>query len=117
MTTIAELARKDTRAGSNRSWHSHTYREKGNQYREVWHYSTLMLRYSTDSGTKWDGNLNTVYVSTGHGSVSDQGGLNQLFRALGMPLYYSRAGGAVIEHLRRTGYGRNAHYNREVFTR
>src|SRR5439155_21739885 len=34
--------------------------------------------------------------STGHGSVSDQSGMNQAFRLLGLPLYFSRKGGADI---------------------
>lgn len=132
MTTIAELAHKDTRAGSGRHWHSHTYPGKWNYderrgsyqtgYREIWHYSTLMLRYTyidtdpTDSTNtqQWDGNLDTVYVNTGHGSKSDQGGMNTLFRELDMPLYFSRAGGAQIEHLIRTGHD-NPYYERKVF--
>ena len=35
--------------------------------------------------------------STGWGSVSDQGGLNVAFKALGLPLYFTRKGGASIE--------------------
>jgi len=120
MATITDLARKDTRAGSNGSWRAETYPQsygyvehKGliqRGYREVWHYSTLMLRYGYETSyeqpgpLEWDQDLNTVYASTGNGSVSDQHGMNQLFRALGMPLNFSRAGGAVIDRTdRRVG--------------
>jgi hypothetical protein len=57
-------------------------------YRAIYHYGTWML------GVRPDGQIN--YTSLGHGSVSDQGMMNRLFRALGSDLYYSRAGGASI---------------------
>lgn len=66
---------------------------------QVFHYSTLMLAWHIGERGKWDGNVDTVYYSTGHGSVSDQNGMNNLFARLGMPFYFSRAGGARISEL------------------
>lgn len=98
---IKQLAYTNGTAGSNGAWRSHhSYDPDTNRgHHEVWHYSTLMLRWQT--GGK-DGALITesVYASTGHGSVSDQGAMNQLFRALGLPLYFSRKGGADIQYVR-----------------
>lgn len=74
------------------------------------HYSTIMLAWR-----KSDNRI--VYLSTGHGSVSDQGGVNVALKVLGgwWPLhygrpspqpdtpgpafYYSRAGGAMYRIL------------------
>jgi hypothetical protein len=58
---------------------------------ELWHYSTLMLRWE-DTGH----GAQVWYTGTGHGSVSDQGGMNTAFKVLGLPLYFSRKGGAEI---------------------
>jgi len=48
----------------------------------------------------WDfydpANEATLDYSLGWGSVSDQGGMNKVFRELCIPLYYSRKGGAEI---------------------
>lgn len=57
-----------------------------------WHYGTKMAEWneSTRYGivlTDWD---------TGYGSVSDQNGMNILFRELGLPYRFDRAGGAKI---------------------
>lgn len=63
------------------------------------HYSTAMLR--------WDVNRpgETVQVlSIGHGSVSDQNGLNTAFRAFDVPMRYDRdqrGGGPRISDLPR----------------
>ena len=58
----------------------------------LYHYSTCML--------VWDfydpANEATLDYSLGWGSVSDQGGMNKVFRELCIPLYYSRKGGAEI---------------------
>lgn len=100
---IATLVHKDGKAGSKLSWRSTHYTDSaGNQRRQIHHYGTLMLEYTevpTGSQTwpfTWDGSTTTVYYDTGHGSVSDQGGMNQFFRKLDMPWRYSRAGGASI---------------------
>jgi hypothetical protein len=58
----------------------------------LWHYSTAMLTWNVASPL--DGKY--LDYSTGHGSVSDQSGMNQAFRLLGLPLYFSRKGGADI---------------------
>ncbi len=58
----------------------------------LWHYSTAMLTWNVASPE--DGKY--LDYSTGHGSVSDQNGMNTAFRLLGLPLYFSRKGGADI---------------------
>ena len=98
---IKDLAKQDGSAGSNGAWRSVSFIDiEGNPRRSIFHYSTLMLQYTSapdiDGPCSWDGSTSTVFTSTGHGSVSDQGGMNQLFRALDMPFYFSRAGGATI---------------------
>ena len=60
---------------------------------ELWHYSTKMLVWDSDNPTV------PLYYDIGNGSVSDQNGMNKAFRELGMPYYYSRAGGAEIRHV------------------
>ncbi len=57
--------------------------------RDVFHYSTRMLTFDVATGEVID-------YSLGNGSVSDQNGMNKLFRELGSSLYYSRRGGAEI---------------------
>lgn len=84
---IAELAHKDGSAGSGRAWRSET---DGNGNRYIWHYSTVMLKFKESDPTA------DLYMSIGYGSVSDQHGMNTLFRALGLPYRYVRAGGAEI---------------------
>ena len=70
-----------------------------NGTRYICHYWTTMLVVAQDE----DGNWSPVDYSTGHGSVSDQGMMNRLFRALpGCNLYFSRAGGAsIVDHTER----------------
>ena len=89
MSTIGQIVRdRKGRAGSNGSWRI----EHGlNDNVELWHYSTLMLSWiDTSHGAC------VTYISTGHGSVSDQGGMNQAFRLLNLPYRFVRAGGAVV---------------------
>lgn len=89
---IADLATQEGRAGSHGSWEAVRL---GNQHL-VYHYNTLMLRFTIDHKGRWDGNLDTVQTDLGRGSVSDQNGMNTLFKKLGIPLRYNRAGGAEI---------------------
>jgi hypothetical protein len=60
---------------------------------ELWHYGTRMLQWreSTRYGVE------VCDWSTGHGSVSDQNGMNIAFRVLGVDAYYSRKGGSSIK--------------------
>lgn len=120
-TTIRGLVRtsEDATAGSGRNTGSgrrawYAYTEEGvrvpptDEYvnvRVVYHYSTVMLEYVTeDDGYTWDGDIDTVIFSTGHGSVSDQNGMNKLFRETGIPAYFERAGGAGYVWLPRERY-------------
>ena len=58
--------------------------------RYVYHYATRMGVFVYDSG-RWDFSP----ISTGWGSVSDQGGMNRMLKGYGW--YYSRKGGARYE--------------------
>ena len=63
----------------------------GKEY-ELWHYGTRMCRWRESVR---DG-VEILIANTGYGSVSDQNGMNILFRVLGVDAYYSRKGGAEI---------------------
>lgn len=78
------------KAGSNGSWQVATRIEDGNL--ELWHYSHRMLVWNPDNPNDED----VLDYSVGWGSVSDQGGMNDAFRALGIHRYFRRQGGAEI---------------------
>lgn len=61
---------------------------------QLTHYGTMMLTW-----VRGKHGCYMVDMSTGHGSVSDQNGMNQAFKALDLPYYYSRRGGADIKEL------------------
>jgi hypothetical protein len=69
------------------SWVSHDVTDDdGFAVRVVWHYSTLMVEFvDMGDGSWWAG-----AVSVGHGSVSDQNGVNTLFQSVGSDLRYRR---------------------------
>lgn len=96
-----------TRKLSSWSYHDGTDRD-GTIRRTIWHYSTRMVVFtSTDNGATWTADV----VSSGHGSVSDQNGVNLLtsrrsvwagkgcetLRDYGWR--YSRRGGASVEYV------------------
>jgi len=87
------------RSGSNQAWEvggSHmgiTNDGRDIIVKHLWHYTTLMLSWREDDPA----DENYLDYSLGHGSVSDQGGMNRAFQLLGIPLRYTRAGGASIE--------------------
>ena len=57
--------------------------------RQVWHYGTLMGEFvEGDEGSWWLGAM-----TVGHGSVSDQNGMNTLFQSVGSPVRMKRDGG------------------------
>lgn len=63
--------------------------EYGYNVRVVFHYSTTMGKFV---GDRHNGTWAFQPISTGWGSVSDQGGMNKIIRGTGW--YYSRKGGA-----------------------
>ncbi len=91
MASIKDTADRQVTAGKWRSWDS-----EEPMTRNIYHYSTQMLSFKLDAEGQWDGHLGTVDYSTGHGSLSDQKGMNTLFARLGMPYYFQRQGGAGI---------------------
>jgi hypothetical protein len=108
LTTIAQIIR-DGRgyAGSNRAWRCHKSSDSdpfvGQEY-ELWHYSTRMLHWLKTS----EGTVIPLHASTGHGSVSDQGGMNTAFKVLGLPYRYDRdypGGGPRITDIYDPGDG------------
>lgn len=94
--TIKDLVLKGTHkssAGSNGSWRVFEDEIDGKvTVRILYHYDHRMLRWNRDNPTDPE----HLDYSTGWGSVSDQGGMNTAFRTLGIPLYFSRNGGARI---------------------
>jgi hypothetical protein len=94
---IVDLAHKDGRAGSERSWLSESGQNgsKTANIRIIWHYNHMMLKFNVDDPA----DPQYLSMSTGWGSVSDQGGMNRLFRELNLPYYFSRAGGAEIHEV------------------
>lgn len=94
--TIRELVRRaaDGKAGTAGAWRTSMWTDgTGRKTATLHHYSTAMLRWDVAQPS----NPDVLDYSTGWGSVSDQGGMNTAFRVLGLPLYFSRAGGASIE--------------------
>lgn len=68
--------------------------------RTIWHYTTRMLTLPIDQDNQPITDTGGLFrMSIGNGSVSDQGGMNRLFKQLGIPFYYSRKGGADISLL------------------
>jgi hypothetical protein len=94
MTLAQIIERKRGRAGSNGAWRVERDDSDpfvGNEY-SLWHYGTRMLRWRETSRYGRE----IMSVSLGHGSVSDQGGMNTAFKVLGASWYFSRKGGAEI---------------------
>jgi hypothetical protein len=88
---LAEFGKGNRKAGN---WSRVSdVRDDGVRRVIIFHYSTPMLKYIERSH---DVLISSVDFRLGHGSVSDQQGMNTLFKALGLPYYYSRKGGAQI---------------------
>jgi hypothetical protein len=85
---IVKTARHGARAGSGGSWRI----ERIGDVAELHHYAHKMLTWRISDPSDPD----VLDYDIGHGSVSDQGAMNRAFRVLGLPLYFSRAGGASI---------------------
>jgi hypothetical protein len=85
--TVRDIIRK--RNGKTHAWRiEHTLDGASCLY----HYATCMLVWID----KLDGSSEILCHDLGHGSVSDQRGMNIAFRELGCTWYYSRARGAHI---------------------
>lgn len=94
LTTCAD---RECKRGHWSSIHSALLPQAGNlKMVTVFHYNTEMLTFWADNDGRWNNETNTVIASIGYGSVSDQNGMNKLFRHLNMPFYYVRKGGAQI---------------------
>lgn len=103
---IHELADRKGTAGK---WCSVDRGVRGwcNVTRHIYHYETEMLSFVVADDGLWDGDPDTVDYSIGHGSVSDQNGMNNLFARCAMNLVYRRdirGGGARIETLQSPHY-------------
>lgn len=85
MPTISSIIQR--RKGTAGHWRVNAM---GNTF-ELWHYRTRMLQWAdTDTGPV------LLNANTGHGSVSDQQGMNVAFKVLNLPYYFSRKGGAEL---------------------
>lgn len=62
-------------------------------YHSLYHHGTRMATWKVNDD---NGLTEIVSLSLGWGSVSDQNGMNTLFRELGAPYRFNRAGGASI---------------------
>lgn len=96
--TIASIIQN--RKGTSHAWR--VYREDstdlfvGTEY-ALYHYGTEMLRWIQRSDGAW-----ILGWSLGHGSVSDQNGMNTAFRILNLRYYMDRdakGGGPRFRHL------------------
>src|SRR5262245_26306208 len=85
MTLKDIIERGKGRAGSNGAWRMET----DGFVRRLYHYRTLMLEYRIVRTRDGYGH-SVIHMSEGHGSVSDQGGMNTAFRALGLPYRFDR---------------------------
>ena len=74
------------------AWRVRTDYRESVEIKILYHYTTAMLKWRADNPADED----YLDYSTGWGSVSDQQGMNKAFRILGIPRYFSRAGGAEI---------------------
>lgn len=84
--TIRDIIRRGE--GKAHSWRV----EREGNHHALYHYSTQMLIWYRNGN-----HIELIDMDLGHGSVSDQNGMNIAFRELGAPhLYYSRKGGAHI---------------------
>lgn len=97
MATLAQIIKQGHgKAGSGGAWRvehkPEMYYSQGTECYALYHYSTEMLVWA-DHG---NGVVSLIDFSTGHGSVSDQNGMNTAFRTLGLDLYYSRRNGAAV---------------------
>lgn len=94
MATIKSVVVRGTgRAGKWRvEWDD--FGSSGATIHSLYHYSTKMLEWIQFANGRV-----LVGWSTGHGSVSDQQGMNIAFKALGFHYYYSRRGGASIARI------------------
>lgn len=93
MASIVDIVRK----GRGRAGAWSVYRDIRDEFTvcRLYHYSTMMLQWRDDYPIDPD----WLDYSIGWGSVSDQGGMNRAFRELGIPLYFSRSGGAEIREV------------------
>ena len=90
---ISQLVTESGKAGSHRetgvpAWNSavDTRESDGATRIMIWHYDHLMFSVTI----RKDGGYTINHLSIGHGSVSDQGGMNIILEQLGIRLRYRR---------------------------
>jgi hypothetical protein len=71
---------RDSKTRTASSWRSFDWRGDQSQFRDIYHYSTLMGRFVRDDSGRWW----PVFLGVGHGSASDQNGMNQILMGLGI---------------------------------
>ena len=82
--TRFSLGQNEFRDGKTRvasSWRSFDWSGDCSQFRDISHYGTLMGRFVRNEMT---GLWSPIFLGVGHGSASDQNGMNQILRGLGI---------------------------------
>lgn len=101
MSSLKDIVQNQKgKAGSGQSWRVDAYPASDGEISSciLWHYDTVMLQWNSDDPS----DRRVLFTSIGHGSVSDQNGMNIAFRTLGLPYRYDRdikGGGARITEL------------------
>jgi len=74
------------------NWNSYCWLDEDQLIVNVNHHWTQMLQFKIKSRQPWlpIPVRNVQHVDIGHGSKSDQKGMNRIFIALGLPWYYAR---------------------------
>jgi hypothetical protein len=93
--------------GNSHAWHVEQHNGVANVV-HLRHYATTMLVWNVED--PYDAEV--LDWDTGHGSVSDQNGMNTAFRALGLPYRFDRdqrGGGARVTQLVRDAEGYLVH--------
>ncbi|HSW91501.1 MAG TPA: hypothetical protein VLG09_02555 [Candidatus Saccharimonadales bacterium] len=90
------------RVGTIGAWSISQDVDKDNKtYYHLYHYATRMVSWYRNE----DGTAEVFYTNIGHGSVSDQQGVNAALYELNAPMRYARNGGyARYEEIKKEEY-------------
>lgn len=92
------IRRRKGSAGSHDSWTvtrlADRADEDGWKYYSLWHYNHAMAYWREGPGGHFGGYpVEILSLGVGRGTVSDQGGMRELFRELRAPYRFDRSGG------------------------
>lgn len=84
-------------SASNNRWRAFSVALIAMRELTVWHHDTMMLRATVGlDGRVAHGLLSDYHLDVGHGSVSDQRGMNLILARVGLPLRYVRSRGEAL---------------------